>query len=634
MSLRTKIIAILLFFSTLPVVVIGLIETNKIQESLQEQIGTSSLEYTRLSMQRMNEFLYMTWCEDVQSWPHGMGLGRIVEPGFCNELSGKLEHMLEVHDEYYYAVVTDLDGRVVAASNPELLSRNLSGIPGFKKASTGTPDLQDVALDPIAEEYALVISAPVMNNDHTEVVGMLSAALKWHSVNEMIVGLKVAGHKQSDENHLILINRDGLVLSCVDGDGVFTENLAEFGMKSAQYALEEKEGYLLDELTEHGGSSFTAYTYQKDFKDLPNLHWRLLLQQDPDHLFASINSLKRATVYTILIFVGILSVVAFVFADRLSRPISAISSAAQALGQGDLDTRVPVTGHDEIGILSESFNTMAQNVQQSNDSLQDAIEQQKRAESALENLNYDLIKTVDKLEDSNQELRDFVYIASHDLREPLRKISSFGMLLKDSLEGNLSEDDSENMEFMIDGAVRMTQMIEGLLVYSRISRDETEAETVDLNEVAQQLQELEIAELIEETGAEIGVAPSLPVVSSSPAAVRQLLQNLITNAIRYRKPDTSPHIEISAEQTGDDEVRVEVRDNGIGIKDEFHEAIFKMFKRLHSRQEYEGTGIGLAVCKKIVERQNGQIGVESEPGQGTTAYFTLPAAKQLAEAVS
>ena len=126
----------------------------------------------------------------------------------------------------------------------------------------------------------------------------------------------------------------------------------------------------------------------------------------------------------------------------------------------------------------------------------------------------------------------------------------------------------------------------------------------------------------------------MPAVNSSPGAVRQLLQNLITNAIRYRKPGASPHIEISAEQTGDNEIRIEVRDDGIGIKDEFHEAIFKMFKRLHSRQEYEGTGIGLAVCKKIVERHNGQIGVESEPGQGTTAYFTLPAAKQPAEAVS
>lgn len=642
MSLRTKIIAILLFFSTLPVVVIGIIETNKIQESLHEQIGASSLEYTRLSLQRVNEFLYMKWCEDIQSWPHAMSLGRIVEPGFRNGLSQKLEHMLGVHDEeYYYVVVAGMDGRVVAATNPELLNRNLIGSPGFKKASIGTPDLQDVTFDPMAEGYALVISAPVTDSvNHTEVVGVLSAALKWSRVNEMIIGLKIDGQVQSEENHLMLLNRDGFLLSGVDGEELFTNNIAEIGMKSVQYALDGKEGYILDDTTEHGRASFSAYTYQKDFKDLPNLHWRLLLLQDPGHVFASISSLKRATVYTILIFVGILSVVAFVFADRLSRPISIISSAAQALGQGDLDTRVPVTGHDEIGILSESFNTMAQNVQQSNDSLQDAIEQQRRAEEALENLNYDLIKTVDKLEDSNHELRDFVYIASHDLREPLRKISSFGMLLKESLGDDLSEDDSENMEFMIDGAERMTQMIEGLLVYSRISRDDTAAEVVDLNEVAQQLQELEIAELIEETGAVIEVAPSLPAVNASPVAVRQLLQNLITNAIRYRKPDTSPHIEIKAEQTGDDEIRIEVRDNGIGIKDEFHEAIFKMFKRLHSRREYEGTGIGLAVCKKIVERYNGQIGIESEPGQGTVVYFTLPAAKQhigqeqAAEAVS
>jgi light-regulated signal transduction histidine kinase (bacteriophytochrome) len=220
-------------------------------------------------------------------------------------------------------------------------------------------------------------------------------------------------------------------------------------------------------------------------------------------------------------------------------------------------------------------------------------------------------------------MKNFVYIASHDLREPLRKITAFGSMLGQSLKGTLSGDDAENLKFMIDGAQRMTKMIEGLLMYSRVSTQAQPAQSVDLNEIVTQLQQLELAVLIEEKYVTVE-SQSLPSIDADPAQIRQLMQNLIANGIKYQKKGNAPHITITSKPAPDGMVRIEVTDNGIGIKPEFQDAIFAMFKRLHSRDEYEGTGIGLAVCKKIVERHGGKIGIESQPDKGSTFWFIIP----------
>jgi signal transduction histidine kinase len=253
----------------------------------------------------------------------------------------------------------------------------------------------------------------------------------------------------------------------------------------------------------------------------------------------------------------------------------------------------------------------------------------KKAEHALQELNQDLQVNNEKLNRSNRELEDFVYIASHDLREPLRKISSFGELLRGSLQDSLDEDDRENLDFMVDGADRMTQMIEALLVYSRLNTKEVLSETIDLNEAVQQLQELELATLLEETDGTIEIPEPLPEILADPVQIRQLFQNIIANGIKYHRDGTSPRIVITAKHIGGDKIKIEVRDNGVGIKQELHEAIFKMFKRVHSRQQYDGTGIGLAVCRKIADRHGSQIGVDSKEGEGSVFWFTLPAAREL-----
>ncbi len=249
------------------------------------------------------------------------------------------------------------------------------------------------------------------------------------------------------------------------------------------------------------------------------------------------------------------------------------------------------------------------------------ITERKKAEEEMERLNREL-------EDANQQMKNFVYIASHDLREPLRKITSFGSILEQSLKDKLTGDDSENLRFMIEGAKRMNSMIEGLLVYSRVSSKTQPAQLVDLNEIVKQLRELELSVLLQEKQVAVEIPQPLPFVSADPVQIRQLIQNLIANGIKYQPKGNIPRITITSKPAANGMVRIEITDNGIGIKPEYQGAIFTMFKRLHTRNEYEGTGIGLAVCKKIVERHNGQIGIESQEGKGATFWFTIAAAQK------
>jgi PAS domain S-box-containing protein len=225
-----------------------------------------------------------------------------------------------------------------------------------------------------------------------------------------------------------------------------------------------------------------------------------------------------------------------------------------------------------------------------------------------------------QLERSNRDLQDFAYVASHDLQEPLRKISSFTKLLAEDYQGNLDAEADEYIAYIIDGAVRMQNLIDDLLTYSRVSSHELIKEPTDLGAVlAQVLEDLSVT--IEENKAAI-TASSLPTVQANPLEMVQLLQNLISNGIKFHG-SAPPRIHIEA-QLQDDQWLISVRDNGIGINPKFAERIFRIFQRLHGRAEYAGTGIGLAICRKIVEGHGGRIWVESELGQGATFYFTIP----------
>ena len=222
---------------------------------------------------------------------------------------------------------------------------------------------------------------------------------------------------------------------------------------------------------------------------------------------------------------------------------------------------------------------------------------------------------------SNAELEQFATVASHDLRQPLRQVSSFLGMLERHLGGGLDDQAREFLGFAVDGAKRMDRLIVDLLQYSRIGRDTMPTDSVRLAEaIGDAVRSLGLE--IEESGATVTIATDLPVVTGDRGELARLFQNLIGNAIKYRVPNRPPVVDIGVDVAGA-EVVTTVRDNGIGIPAEHHQRIFSIFQRLHTQQEYEGTGIGLAVCRKIVDRHGGRIWVESLPGQGAAFHVAL-----------
>jgi PAS domain S-box-containing protein len=227
----------------------------------------------------------------------------------------------------------------------------------------------------------------------------------------------------------------------------------------------------------------------------------------------------------------------------------------------------------------------------------------------------------DSLTESNTALEQFAYVASHDLQEPLRTMRAFAQLLSTRYREKLDAEADKFLDFIMNGAVRMGSLIQDLLAYARLTTEHERPSSIALDE------DLEAAlthldQAVTESGASITHDP-MPTLPVDRGQMVRLFQNLIGNAVKYRKPNEAPKVHISAEQKGAEWV-ISIRDNGIGFDPKFASTIFVPFKRLHSAEEYPGTGVGLAICRRIVQAQGGRIWAESAPGEGTTIFFTLP----------
>ena len=354
------------------------------------------------------------------------------------------------------------------------------------------------------------------------------------------------------------------------------------------------------------------------------------IKEDSDRTFARAN-----VIMTVACIVGVLFAIALgmLMSRSITIPLARITGVATEIAGGKLDASLldGIASRDEIGILARAFGVMTDRLKQTLEGLRRENLERKIVEQDLRTAKDELEMHRDHLNDlvkertaelarSNAELEQFAYVTSHDLQEPLRMVASYLQLVERRYTDRLDADAHEFIEFAVDGAKRMQVLINDLLTYSRVGTkghpfQSTDCETV----VKTALENLQFA--IQDSGAQVGHGP-MPAVMGDATQLTQLFQNLIGNAIKFRR-DQPLEICIRAEPS-EGGWRFSIQDNGIGIESQYFDRIFGLFQRLHGRVAYPGTGIGLAICKRIVERHGGAIWVESTPGQGATFYFTIP----------
>ncbi|MEZ5853340.1 MAG: ATP-binding protein [Hyphomicrobiaceae bacterium] len=378
---------------------------------------------------------------------------------------------------------------------------------------------------------------------------------------------------------------------------------------------------------EQGVETFYSPALKDDmiagFSSVARAGWGVMVPQPLAELRETAHRIQWSMFLVVAAGIVIAALVGGWMALLLAAPITEVTRAARKMATGDSQVRLKALSayHPrEFCELTTAFNVMADRVAAARDA-------ETSARMSADAANATLQEKLKLLERSNRDLKDFAHVAAHDLQEPLRKIEAFGTRLQERCGAELGEDGAMFLGRMQDATLRMRRLITDLLAYARLEHANDALRTVDLNAVLHGvLSDLQVR--IEETHAQI-VADQLPSIEAQPAQMRQLLQNLIANALKFRKPDVAPVIKICGivqcdAQNANRMLHLSIADNGIGFDPGSKEKLFKIFQRLHGRHEYEGTGVGLATCRRIVENHGGSIDANGTPGEGTVFTITLP----------
>ncbi|WEH37718.1 CHASE3 domain-containing protein [Streptomyces sp. AM 4-1-1] len=345
------------------------------------------------------------------------------------------------------------------------------------------------------------------------------------------------------------------------------------------------------------------YTVQQAHLDAARDHAR-------DQLDAARQTRDRVLIALVVIFVLVVLSLSLLVNRMVGRPLSALSAASYKVSSGAFEHRIEVHGPSDVRAVGAAVEDMRRRIMEE-------LAESRQRETVL-------AEQTEELRRSNAELEQFAYVASHDLQEPLRKVASFCQLLEKRYGSELDARGKQYIGFAVDGAKRMQVLINDLLTFSRVGRVHDSWKPVDLDQLLDRALG-NLALFIDESGTEVVREEPLPVLVGDGTTLAMVWQNLIGNAVKFRRPDVPCRITVGCVRE-DRDWHFTIADNGIGIPSEFADKVFVIFQRLHARDEYEGTGIGLALCRKIIEFHGGRIWLDSAPAEGTLIHFTLPAA--------
>lgn len=371
------------------------------------------------------------------------------------------------------------------------------------------------------------------------------------------------------------------------------------------------------------------------------------IQSELDEMYSRLRQYSRIVLIVLLLSSGLALLLSSALQRIISRPILKLVETTRAVSSNkDYSVRAPKHGEDELGQFTDAFNSMLAQIQIRDAALQRARDELEiRVEERTKELQQEIAERKEKeqqleavaakLERSNNELQAFAYVASHDLQEPLRKVQAFGDRLKAKCAEQITDEGKDYLDRMQNAARRMQNLISDLLLFSRVTTQARPFELVHLSNVVREvLSDLEIR--VQQTEGVVQ-SDSLPVIEADPLQMRQLFQNLLSNALKFHRPGTPPHVRITSRTMEEPATvlgpgipttrgycEIKIEDNGIGFEQKYADRIFAVFQRLHARHTYEGTGVGLAICRKIVERHGGSIAAFGTPEQGAAFVIRLP----------
>ncbi len=570
--------------ATLPILAIGLISLNILTVSMEKEITGRNFFLAKSLAGEVERFLeeplhILTQIEDVID-------GK--ELILADDINTYLDSVISNYRFFDMLRIVGHEGKVeyLAPYNEDLLRADMTGQAFFQvTAQLNRPYWSTTFISMHTGQPALTLSIPVKQ-------GILAGYLNLAILNSVIAKVKIGLH-----GYAWITDRDGTIIAHPNKSFISQRTKVKY-LSGIQQALHDNEG---------------TFEYHVEGSDrlgsaviVPQTHWIVAVTQPVEEAYASLKKIRTILLTGTSAALALALLIALSSLKKTLQPLSQLTEHSQRIAAGDYHLTLPPKHYREINELAQNFHVMVEAVKGRENRLRETEEQLKKMNAELQR--------------SNQELEQFAYVASHDLQEPLRMVASYTKLFEKRFKEQVDEKADTYIQYIVGGATRMQDLINDLLVYSRIS---TQAEPLQLTEsqaiLNNVLASLEAA--IQESGALV-THNDLPEVRADALQLERMFQNLIANAIKFRGEDP-PRIHVSTQSTGNEWLFC-VQDNGIGLEPQYKDKIFVIFQRLHSRRAYPGTGIGLAICKRIINRHGGTIRVESEPGKGAMFYFTLP----------
>lgn len=480
--------------------------------------------------------------------------------------------------------ILNLSGEILASSNTDRIGYDISYDNTFKSSLDGVNAMRSFYYD---HDGTLIFLVGGLIHYEGKAIGVIMA--ETFSEDIMSIILDFTGLGNTGETTLTITDEDGYVIFITP-----TRHFPEPGLRihaDERYvfyqALDRKEGLFTDLLDYRDEEviAVTRYIHPKG--------WGLVAKIDKKEVFAQINEMKIRTIWVAAILIGLTSILAFYFANFIVTPLKKVSEVAQRIGDGDYSQKISYKNYNEIGQLAETINKMSDKLQES---------------------QRDLSKKVEELNLSNESLQRFSYVVSHDLKSPLNNVTGLLNLLRKKYVESNDEQFQQLIHMMITKTEQMRGLIDGILHYHISGSDK---EQVDLNDLVQEVTgAIHIPEHIRLK------VQKLPQVSYEKIAISQVFQNLLSNAVKFMDKETGL-IEIGVKE-GPDHYLLYVKDNGPGIPTEDHSKVFELFNKVNKKEGVDSSGVGLSITKKIIEDNGGRIWLESQQGQGTIFYFTVP----------